>query len=221
MTRCNRARDCLIPVIGTYTPNVAFAQLGSRNIRTQRDPSTTKRPKRRPSHQAYASRHRPSVWPTTRRYPTERRTATTRVPSRFPSVLNPSSFILLPVLSVRVRDHLYASASSLCYYLPAYVHTDTRLCFSSLLSLLFLPSAFKAVRVLQYTRNITRLFLDRTLRQVNDLKEDYYFEKLIFTKSFIHIFTNMAVANLNRASLQADPTRHRATNAQYGLWMVE
>lgn len=43
------------------------------------------------TYRAYASRHRPSVWATTRRYPTERRTATTRVPSRFPLRSDPSA----------------------------------------------------------------------------------------------------------------------------------
>lgn len=51
----------------------------------KRDSSTTERTER-----SDASRHWPSEWPTTRRYPTERPTATTRVPSRSPLHSGPS-----------------------------------------------------------------------------------------------------------------------------------
>lgn len=171
----------------------ALAERGvcSQSVRSTRPPdaSETRARLSGASVRERSSRHRPSVWPTTRRYPTERRTATTRVPSRFspplsdpfsPSSFFPSSYPSLLALALapapavasapaRVRGH-HTLRSLLCYYLPFPTSTLSRTRTRSYththltLLLLFLPSAFKAVRVLRYARNIMRFFLEAQVR---------------------------------------------------------
>jgi len=160
-TRRYHWRDCLVRVRYKYTRRTRLP-LGPAHLTSvrKRGPSTTEQTERA----AYASRHRPSVWPMTRRYPTERRTATTQVPSRFPLRSDPSAFALLLAVQASVRGHLYASVFSPLPTSMAYVHTGTPHVSAPPPPQPpplppALPLALKAVRVLRHTRDTTRFFL--------------------------------------------------------------
>lgn len=113
---------------------------------------------------AYASRHRPSVWPTMRRYPTERRTATTRVPSPFSPHRAPSlsSSPLRPLVYRSIYPVvLYDSSFPLRHWSPLYL-------------------LLKPVHVLRYTRYINCDFSPTMSSRTN-----FTTEKAIHTYAFV------------------------------------